>query len=74
MSPALRNEVEELIQQLLLKRLFVVPVGEIERWIYLGYVRKNKWIVLALESLHKEGALTNLKQLVQKVINHVNVL
>ncbi|MDF5377362.1 hypothetical protein P3682_26330, partial [Vibrio parahaemolyticus] len=74
LSPELKNEVEELIQQLSLNGLFVVPVGELEGWIDLGDVRKNKWIVPALESLHKEGAPANLKQFVQKVINHVNVL
>ncbi|WP_279462505.1 hypothetical protein [Aeromonas dhakensis] len=54
--------------------LFVVPVGELEGWIDLGDVKKNKWIVPALESLSENGAPKELEDFVASVVSRVNVL
>ncbi len=44
--------VEQLINISKSFGLFIVPVGQLEGWITLGTTQKNKWIVLALESIN----------------------
>ena len=52
LEKAQKANAEQLINQLALKGLFVVPVGELEGWINLG-VRKNKWIIPALTLIYE---------------------
>ncbi|WP_434466675.1 ATP-dependent nuclease [Aeromonas dhakensis] len=70
----LKIEIESFLAQLANLGLFVVPVGELEGWIDLGDVKKNKWIVPALESLSENGAPKELEDFVASVVSRVNVL
>lgn len=71
---ALGARVNKLIHELSECGVFVVPVGELEGWIDLGEVKKNKWIVPALEYLAKNGSPQPLKKFIGSVVDHLNGL
>lgn len=52
--------------------LFLVPVGELEGWIDLGTKKKNRWIILALESLHDDQCPENLAQFVKEILDNLD--
>jgi len=52
--------------------LFIVPVGELERWLDLGTSWKNKWIILALEALHDDQCSDELKQFVGEILGYLS--
>lgn len=70
----MRINIDKLISVLSKIGVFVVPVGELEGWIDLGDVKKNKWIVPALEYIDEHGAPEPLKFFVNNVIEHLNGL
>lgn len=51
--------------------LFIVPVGELESWINLD-VRKNRWVVPALEVLHRGDCPATLKEFVNEILVHIH--
>lgn len=70
----LKEDIEALMLDLSKKGVFVVPVGELEGWIDLGDVKKNKWIVPALEHLAEKGAPEQLKGFVNTIVEYLNNL
>tara|TARA_Y100000296_G_scaffold37588_1_gene43495 strand:- start:5215 stop:5904 length:690 start_codon:yes stop_codon:yes gene_type:complete len=74
LDDALEARVNKLILELSECGVFVVPVGELEGWIDLGEVKKNKWIVPALEYLAKNGSPQPLKKFIGSVVDHLNGL
>lgn len=51
--------------------LFIVPVGELESWLNLSTRQKKKWVVLALEALHKDKCGKKLKKFVSEILKHM---
>lgn len=51
--------------------LYIVPVGELESWIKLD-VKKNKWIIPALDHIQKGNCPKELKDFVSKVIDGIS--
>ncbi|CAC9640619.1 hypothetical protein [uncultured Gammaproteobacteria bacterium] len=51
--------------------LYIVPVGELESWMKLG-VRKNRWVLPALEEIHGGRCPDNLKSFVGDIINDIS--
>lgn len=47
--------------------LYLVPVGELERWMDLSTTRKAEWIVKALECLHDGACDPRLTQFVERL-------
>lgn len=74
LSGELKTNIEKLLSDLSNEGVFVVPVGELEGWINLGDVKKNRWIVPALEYLAKKGSPEPLKNFIGKVVDHLNGL
>ncbi len=70
----LRARVDKLLVELSKCGVFVVPVGELEGWIDLGDVKKNKWIVPALEYLAENGSPEPLKKFIKDVVDYLNDL
>lgn len=60
--------VNRFIGSLKTKKLFVVPVGELEKWIPLE-VKKNKWVIPALEKIYAGHTPDNLKEFVKTMLN-----
>ncbi|MGY3996345.1 ATP-dependent nuclease [Aeromonas veronii] len=60
--------MHELIETVKHNRLYIVPVGELEKWIELGVSQKNKWIIPALNHLFENDCPTELKNFVGDVI------
>jgi len=48
--------------------LYIVSVGEVEGWMDLG-VRKNRWVIPALEEIHSGRCPDALKEFIGRVIN-----
>lgn len=63
-----RQTVQQLIEELKSDSLFVVPVGGLEGWLEVGTIRKNKWIVLALESLAQGKCGEELKAFIKEIL------
>lgn len=74
LSGELKTNIEKLLSDLSIEGVFVVPVGELEGWINLGDVKKNRWIVPALEHLATNGSPKPLKNFIGKVVDHLNGL
>ncbi|MFM5214546.1 ATP-dependent nuclease [Aeromonas hydrophila] len=70
----LRARVDTFLVELSNCGVFVVPVGELEGWINLGDVKKNKWIVPALEFLAKNGSPQPLTKFIKDVVDYLNGL
>lgn len=58
-----REKIEEIISKCKELGLFIVPVGELEGWMSLG-VRKNRWVLPALEKINNNECPSNLKDFV----------
>jgi len=63
-----RHTIEQLIEELKSDGLFVVPVGSLEGWLEVGTIRKNKWIVLALETLAQGKCGERLKAFIKEIL------
>lgn len=66
-----RSKAQEIINYSKTLGLFIVPVGELESWINLG-VRKNRWIVPALDLLHQGDCPVALKEFVNDILVHIH--
>ncbi|MCP9847651.1 AAA family ATPase [Synechococcus sp. Lug-A] len=64
-------QLTEIISLSKLNGLYIVPVGELEKWIDLGTTKKNKWIIPALESIYNEECPDALKSFVREVLEGV---
>jgi len=64
----LQGVVNRFIGSLKTKKLFIVPVGELEKWIPLE-VKKNKWIIPALEEVYSGKTPNELKEFVKSILN-----
>jgi energy-coupling factor transporter ATP-binding protein EcfA2 len=67
LSTTARTTAQQLLAKLADAGLFVVPVGELESWIDTGTLRKNRWIVKALESLSNNNCPVLLQTFVERV-------
>jgi energy-coupling factor transporter ATP-binding protein EcfA2 len=68
-SPS-RDKAEEILSKCKVKGLFVVPVGELESWMNLG-VRKNRWVIPALEEILSGKCPSNLSEFIESVIQSI---
>ena len=66
-----QEKTQEIIDKSIKLGLYIVPVGELEGWIDLG-VRKNRWIVPALEEIHSGRCPDNLKEFVGQLAISIN--
>jgi len=66
-----RRSARELIKLAKSIGLFIVPVGELESWLNLSTRQKKKWVVLALEALHKGKCSKQLKKFVSEILEHM---
>lgn len=66
----IQASVGNLITDLKSEGVFVVPVGELEGWIDVGTMRKNKWIIPALNKIHGGGSPEELKTFIKEVLNY----
>lgn len=71
LEESFRSKAQEVINYSKTLGLFIVPVGELESWINLD-VRKNRWIVPALEYLHRGDCPEALKEFVNDILVHIN--
>lgn len=67
-----RDEVKYLLDKLKSIGVFIVPVGELEGWMEVGTTQKNKWIVPALEKIHKKEASPVLVSFVKEILDFFN--
>lgn len=67
-----RVAVESLIEDLAKIGVFVVPCGELEKWIDTGENKGREWNRKALEKLQTEGCPTELEAFVQRVIDFLS--
>ncbi|OPK11431.1 ATP-dependent endonuclease [Pseudomonas sp. VI4.1] len=65
-----RTQAEYIIKECKKIGLFIVPVGELEGWIKLG-VRKNRWVLPALEKIHNGECPNNLIEFVRSLTNSI---
>lgn len=68
-SSDIQKNVITLINDLKVKGIFVVPVGELEGWMDLETKQKNKWIIPALSKIHSGGCSPELKAFVKEVLD-----
>ena len=69
---SVKGDAEAILQTCKAYGLFIVPVGELEGWITtLGVSKKNKWIVPALEEIHKGNAPVILVDFVREICNYL---
>lgn len=61
-----RDKAEKLISDCKNIGLFIVPVGELEGWMDLG-IRKNKWVLPALEKIHANECPVNLIEFIGSI-------
>ncbi|MCF6182670.1 hypothetical protein [Lutibacter sp.] len=62
-----QKKVNRFIGTLKSKKLFIVPVGELEKWIPLG-VKKNKWVIPALNKIYEGKTPDNLKHFIKSIL------
>lgn len=62
-----KNQLTKIIDNLNKVGLFLVPIGELESWLEVGKIRKNEWIVPALESIQKNGCPKQLAEFMSAV-------
>jgi predicted ATP-dependent endonuclease of OLD family len=62
-----QKKVNRFLGTLKSKKLFIVPVGELEKWIPLG-IKKNKWVVPALNEIYKGKTPDNLKGFIKSIL------
>ena len=64
-----QKAIQEFLENLRVKGLFIVPVGELESWMNLDTKRKNKWIVIALETLHNGKCGSELRRFIGQILH-----
>lgn len=70
-SEEIKPKVNQVIEKLNEKNIFVLPVGELEGWMDLGTRRKNKWIVLALNEIFQKKTSRELIEFVDMILKNV---
>ena len=70
LEEALQAKAQRIIDESSKLGLYIVPVGELEGWMKLG-VRKNRWVLLALQEIHDGRCPENLKEFVGDIINRI---
>jgi hypothetical protein len=68
-----RADAKRLLEELAVRGLFLVPVGELEGWIDLGTRRKKEWIVRALTALHATPAPEQLQDFVRSALGFLEI-
>ncbi|MCA9144355.1 MAG: AAA family ATPase [Planctomycetales bacterium] len=68
----LRMWVEELLEDLKRKGIFVSPKGRLEAWIETGSQDRRVWINQAMQLLHQGQCPTELQTFVKDLITHLN--
>jgi energy-coupling factor transporter ATP-binding protein EcfA2 len=68
---AVRPLLTELIDDAKKNGLYVVPVGELEKWMDLGVYQKNKWIVPALNALFAGNCSQQLRAFVEEILEDI---
>lgn len=63
-----QTKVKRFLSNLKTKQLFIVPVGELEKWIDVGTNQKNKWIVKALNEIHEDRIPNQLKEFIKEIL------
>jgi ABC-type branched-subunit amino acid transport system ATPase component len=63
-----REMAQGLLNELKAIGLFVVPVGELEGWLNVGTIQKNKWMVLALAALGEGKCSVALREFVKEIL------
>lgn len=63
-----QGKLASLIELSKQNHLYIVPVGELEKWIDLGVTQKNKWIIPALIELYDGKCPEMLKDFISEVI------
>lgn len=66
-----KEKAEQIISQSQQLGLYIVPVGELEGWIELG-VRKNRWILPALEKIYEGKCPENLRSFISSLISFID--
>jgi energy-coupling factor transporter ATP-binding protein EcfA2 len=66
-----RQKAQKIIDESMKVGLYIVPVGELESWMDLG-VRKNRWVLPALQEIHEGRCPDNLKMFVGGIINGIS--
>lgn len=69
--PEAQDKIRQLIELVKRNNLFIVPVGELEKWMDLGVVQKNKWIIPALIYLYENECPELLSQFVNEAISSI---
>jgi AAA15 family ATPase/GTPase len=70
-NEGIRPKFSEVINELNKKKIFIIPVGELEGWMDLGTSRKNNWIVLALIVIFAKNTSKKLIEFVEMILNNV---
>lgn len=70
-SEEIKPKVNQVIEELNEKNIFIIPVGELEGWMDLGTSRKNKWIVLALNEIFQKKTSKELIEFVDMILKNV---
>ncbi|THD69625.1 hypothetical protein E7Z59_04670 [Robertkochia marina] len=70
-SEEIKPKVNQIIEELNEKNIFILPVGELEGWMELGTSRKNKWIVLALNEIFDKKTSKELVEFVAMILKNV---
>ncbi|MET4545618.1 ABC-type transport system involved in cytochrome c biogenesis ATPase subunit [Pedobacter africanus] len=69
-EPHIQPAVDNLLKCCNSIGLFILPVGELEGWIEINGIRKkNKWIIPALEIIHKGETPDPLKVFVNEILD-----
>lgn len=68
-SEDIQEKLRKIIKLAKQNHLFIVPVGELEKWMELENSQKNKWIILALDELFKDNCPQNLKEFIQEIVD-----
>jgi len=68
MPPKARELTKSLVEMCAEVGLFLVPVGELERWLDLGTTRKKDWIVRALHALVEGRSTPELDRFADDVL------
>ena len=63
-----KEQAEKIVADSSKHGLYIVSVGEVEGWMDLG-VRKNRWVIPALEEIHSGRCPDALKEFIGRVIN-----
>jgi len=70
LSDELKGEAEQIIAMLKEIGIYLPQVGELEGWMDFGTRKKNKWIVQALEEIHKGNTTDELNNFIKEIIGY----